>query len=178
MFIVSRQRHPEGDRHMVGGAIAPLPARPRPAEHHPFTRSNVFTRSVTQARCESRGRATTNQRPWNGLEDTGKIPGLLRLVVGRGCTKKEDSYLGEQEALRQIKGYAQANRLQFTRHALTEMRNAGAEEQDVRRALHQAHGCRVGNQPGRWKVTGPDLEGDDLDVVVKIEDGLLIITVM
>jgi hypothetical protein len=28
------------------------------------------------------------------------------------------------------------------------------------------------------KVTGPDVDGDDLDIVVVIDDGLLIITVM
>jgi hypothetical protein len=57
------------------------------------------------------------------------------------------------------------------------MENAGAEEQDVRSALQQSRSCCAGNRPGRWKVTGHDLEGDDLEVVVMIEDGLLIITV-
>lgn len=87
--------------------------------------------------------------------------------------------MAEHEALLQkIRGYAKASRLRFTRHARERMKQRGAGEQDVRRALEHAHRCHAGNEPDRWKVTGPDVDGDDLDIVVMIEDGLLLITVM
>jgi hypothetical protein len=82
------------------------------------------------------------------------------------------------DALRDIRGYAAANRARFTRHAYDEMVEAGATEEDVMHALAYASRCRPGNIAGRWKVTGPDLDGDDLDVVVVIQSGLLVVTVM
>jgi hypothetical protein len=46
---------------------------------------------------------------------------------------------------------------------------------DVRHALMGARACAA--QPnGRYKVAGPDFDGDDLHVVVVIEDGVLVVT--
>jgi hypothetical protein len=39
-----------------------------------------------------------------------------------------------------------------------------------------ARGCKD-QRDGTWKVTGPDLDGDALDLVLVIEDGLLVVTV-
>jgi hypothetical protein len=87
--------------------------------------------------------------------------------------------MAENEALlQQIRGYAKASRLSFTRHARERMGQRGVGEQDVRKALVHANRCQEGNEPNRWKVTGPDVDGDALDIVVVIDDGLLIITVM
>jgi hypothetical protein len=82
------------------------------------------------------------------------------------------------EALRDIQGYAAANRVRFSRHAYDEMREAGATEEDVVHALAYATRCRPGNVRGRWKATGPDLDGKPLDVVVVVQDGLFVVTVM
>lgn len=82
------------------------------------------------------------------------------------------------EALVVIRGYAQANRITFTTHALEEMTAARAAKEDVQNALAKGTDCRAGNAVDRWKVQGPDRDGDSLDVVVIIEDGLLIVTVM
>jgi len=62
-------------------------------------------------------------------------------------------------ALGIIRGLARANRVAFTRHALQRM------------AERQATGCRAGEQE-RWRVTGKDLDGDELTVVVAIDDDL------
>jgi hypothetical protein len=55
------------------------------------------------------------------------------------------------------------------------MLQRNVRREDVRHALVAARVCRA--QPnGRYKATGPDLDGDDLDVVVAIEDGVLVVT--
>lgn len=47
---------------------------------------------------------------------------------------------------------------------------------DLRSALVSAASCKD-QRDGKWKVTGPDLDGDALDVVVVIEAGVLVVTV-
>jgi hypothetical protein len=76
------------------------------------------------------------------------------------------------------RGYARAHRVRFSGHARRETREAGACEEDVVCVLANAHRCRAANVAGRWKLTGPDLEEEDLDVVVVFEDGVVVITVM
>ncbi len=49
----------------------------------------------------------------------------------------------------------------------------------IRCALVNTRSVRASG-PGRasdWTVTGPDLDGDDLEIALIIEDGLLVITV-
>ena len=50
-------------------------------------------------------------------------------------------------------------------------------KKEVMHALTNAATCVPGDGVGRWKVTGPDLDGDDLTAVVTIEGGLLVVTV-
>jgi len=84
-----------------------------------------------------------------------------------------------EEALRVIRGLAKANRIRLTAHADREAAEAGATSGDIRCALANTTNIRRSG-PGRasdWTVVGPDLEGDELQLALIIEDGLLIITV-
>lgn len=83
------------------------------------------------------------------------------------------------EALRAIRGFAKANRFRFTAHAAREAVECGATRGDVRCALSNAKSIRASGREraSDWTVTGPDLVGDDLDIAVIIEDGILIVTV-
>jgi hypothetical protein len=80
-------------------------------------------------------------------------------------------------ALVLIRDHARAWRIIFVGHAEKRMRQRGATRDDVRAAL--MGGKRAVAQPEeRWRVDGGrDLEGDDLTVVVVIEDdGDLVVT--
>jgi hypothetical protein len=48
---------------------------------------------------------------------------------------------------------------------------------DVLSALQNAQACGVGSEAGRWKVTGPDLDGEELVVVVVFEVDVIVVTV-
>jgi hypothetical protein len=80
------------------------------------------------------------------------------------------------EALRDIRGYASAGRVRFSRHAYERMSERGATQRDVIHACVHATKCTRTPKQDRWKVTGADLDGDALSVVVAIEDGLIVIT--
>ena len=83
------------------------------------------------------------------------------------------------EALRAIRGLARANRIWLTAHARREAAECGATHEDIRCALIHATSIRASGR-GRasdWTVVGPDSDGDDLEIALIIEDGLLIITV-
>jgi hypothetical protein len=79
-------------------------------------------------------------------------------------------------ALADIRGYAAANRIRILRHAWQRMGERGAQYEDVRHALADARRCKAAGQ-GRWKVTGDDLDGDELTLVVSIEAGVIVVTV-
>jgi hypothetical protein len=83
------------------------------------------------------------------------------------------------EAVGAIRGLARANRIRLTAHAEREAAECGATPEDIRFALVNAQSIRASG-PGRasdWTVAGPDLDGDELEVALIIQDGLLIITV-
>lgn len=86
------------------------------------------------------------------------------------------------EALRDIKGYAGANRITYSGHARGRMRERGAQREDIHHALSNATSCKLSNdstaEVKRWVVEGKDLDGDALHPVVIIKDGLLVVTVM
>jgi hypothetical protein len=80
------------------------------------------------------------------------------------------------QALRDLRGYAAAGRIEYTTHALEEMAEAQATFADVRAALARAtRAVRQAN--GRWKVRGPDRAGDELVLVVVLDAGVLVVTV-
>ncbi|MCC6555448.1 MAG: DUF4258 domain-containing protein [Polyangiaceae bacterium] len=82
----------------------------------------------------------------------------------------------ELAALADIRGYAAAGRISFTTHARTRMVQRNVKPGDVRSALVAAVACK-GQPDGTWKVAGPDMDGDALDLVVVLEGGVLIVTV-
>jgi hypothetical protein len=47
----------------------------------------------------------------------------------------------------------------------------------VRYALANAERCYA-VENDRWRVTGPDLDGDELSAIVVIEDGVIVVTVL
>jgi hypothetical protein len=81
----------------------------------------------------------------------------------------------EVQALAEIRGYASANRVRFTRHAWERMDERGVTERDVVHALKAAASC-FAQANGTWKVPSKDTSGDDLVAVVALEDGVLVVT--
>lgn len=79
------------------------------------------------------------------------------------------------EALKHVRGYAAAGRYFVSSHARQRMHERGVREGDLRNALVNARSCAP-QKDGKWKVEGSDLDGDDLTVVVIIEDGLVVVT--
>jgi len=80
----------------------------------------------------------------------------------------------ELEALALARGYAAAGRIVVTGHAVARMRQRGAGYADVRNALSKARECRADET--RWKMTGPDLDGDDLTCIVAFAGGVVVVT--
>ncbi len=80
------------------------------------------------------------------------------------------------QALVDIRGYAAAGRIEYTEHAIKEMDEAHADFGDTRHALMKAVSAVFQNN-GRWKIRGPDRDGDELILAVTIDDGILVITV-
>lgn len=84
----------------------------------------------------------------------------------------------EAEALERVRGYASAGRIVLSRegHAAGRMRQRQVRWEDLRSALVHASRCRA-QENGRWRVEGPDVDGDPLTVIVLIEDGVIVVTV-
>ena len=94
-----------------------------------------------------------------------------------------------ERALERIQQFASANRIVLTRHALARSAplyedgrggTRGIRFADIRNALVHSRNCRTADPeyPERWKVDGPDLDGDDITCVVVIEQDVIVITVM
>jgi hypothetical protein len=77
------------------------------------------------------------------------------------------------EAIRRLAGRRQ---VRFTLHALDRMDERGVRRVDVTHALTSAKACRAQGD-GKWKVTGGDLDGDELTVIVVIEADAIVVTV-
>jgi hypothetical protein len=84
--------------------------------------------------------------------------------------------MNDPAALATISGYAAANRVFFSGHALQRMGERNVRRGDVISAL--VNGQSANSQTNNcYRVTGPDLDGDALDVVVAIESGVVVVTV-
>ena len=81
----------------------------------------------------------------------------------------------EAQALADIRGYALAGRIELSPHAEERMRERHVTYEDLRCALTGATNCRA-RPEDRWRVEGSDSEGDELSVVVVIEDGVVVVT--
>ena len=64
----------------------------------------------------------------------------------------------------------------LTRHAIRRMRSRGASELDVRHALASAARCTEDEEPDLWRVEGPDLDNDEMSLIVAIDDGVIVVT--
>lgn len=80
------------------------------------------------------------------------------------------------EALADIRGYAGANRIEYTSHARLRMSQRGISFADVRHALMTAPGCRDQGE-GTWRVESVDRSGDELTAVVALEGKVVVVTV-
>lgn len=80
------------------------------------------------------------------------------------------------EALKIIRAAARFGRLVYTRHAYERMAERNAAAEDVERAIQTATTCM--KQPaGTWKVSGGrDRDGDALDVVCAVAEGVVVVT--
>ena len=79
------------------------------------------------------------------------------------------------EALDAVRRYALAGRFVISHHAYTRMRQRNVLVRDVRSALMGATSCQADRE--KWRITGPDHDGDLLTCVVVLEDGVLVVTV-
>ncbi len=79
------------------------------------------------------------------------------------------------EALADIRGYARAGRVEFTEHVLIRAKQRRVRIGEIVTALAHAHGCRH-EEDDRWRALCRDRDGDVLEVIVVIEDGLLVVT--
>lgn len=83
-------------------------------------------------------------------------------------------------ALALVRELAAARRISLTRHARERMRpvpfGRGCSFEDLCCALRSATECKPGEEPERWIASGADLDGDELSVVLVIQDDLLVVT--
>ncbi len=82
----------------------------------------------------------------------------------------------EQAALQDVRGLAGAGRVDTWDHGLDRMDERGLSEEDLFHALRMAVNCEA-QPPDRWKIEGPDLDGDPLTAVVEIEQDVVVVTV-
>ncbi len=81
------------------------------------------------------------------------------------------------EALAEVRRCAVAGRVRMDEpHVRLRMAQRNVRADDVFSALCNAVHCGRGNKPGRWKVTGPDLDDDDLTVVVVFDGDVVVVT--
>jgi hypothetical protein len=80
-------------------------------------------------------------------------------------------------ALELVRTYAVAGRIVVTQHARERMHQRNVKYVDLCCALTSVHRCVAGAGADTWKVTGPDKDGDSLDVVVALEGGVIVVTV-
>ena len=87
----------------------------------------------------------------------------------------------EGAALAEIKRLEKAGALRYDwNHAIPRMEERGATRADVRHALASSTDCRLGtgSNDGHFEVMGGvDLDGESLNVVVEIRDGIAIVYV-
>ncbi|MBI5543087.1 MAG: DUF4258 domain-containing protein [Deltaproteobacteria bacterium] len=80
-------------------------------------------------------------------------------------------------ALEDIRGLSKAGRVDILPHAWKQMLERGVEVRDVLLVLRTATECAEDKEPGKWLVSGHDLDGDRLRMVVAIEGDVVVVTV-
>ena len=79
------------------------------------------------------------------------------------------------EALNAVRQHALAGRFVISHHAYLRMRQRNVLVRDIRSALTAASTCLAEGK--KWRVTGPDYDGDPLTCIVALEDDVLVVTV-
>jgi hypothetical protein len=79
------------------------------------------------------------------------------------------------EALADIRGYARAGRVEFTEHVVMRARQRRVRIGEIVTALAYTHDCRH-EESEKWRALCRDRDGDLLEMIVVIEDGLLVVT--
>ncbi len=79
------------------------------------------------------------------------------------------------EALADIRGYARAGRVELTEHVVVRARQRRVRIGEIVTALAHAHDCRH-EEGEKWRALCRDRDGDLLEMIVVIEDGLLVVT--
>jgi len=80
-----------------------------------------------------------------------------------------------KHALQEVREYARRGLWSIDIHAYERMDEFGIEEGDVESALAHAISCRT--QPnGRWRVVGPDRDGNGLKVIIEVTRRILVVT--
>jgi hypothetical protein len=85
-------------------------------------------------------------------------------------------HVTDAEALAEIRGLALAGRVRPTPHALARMRERQVGYGQLRQALSVAMSCSWQAARENWKVEAADLDGDELTIVVVLEDGVVVVT--
>ncbi len=80
------------------------------------------------------------------------------------------------EVLKLVREWSGLGRCVITQHAAARMYQRHVTHRDVLNALKNAKTCQKADGE-KWKVGGPDFDGDDLTVVVALESGLVVVTV-
>ncbi len=81
----------------------------------------------------------------------------------------------KSKALADIRGYARAGRVEFTHHAVMRARQRGVRVGEIVAALACTHDCRH-DEGEKWRALCRDRDGEVLEAMVVIEDGLLVVT--
>jgi hypothetical protein len=79
------------------------------------------------------------------------------------------------EALNAVRQHGLAGRFVISHHAYLRMRQRNVLVRDIRSALTAASTCLPDGE--KWRVTGPDYDGDPLTCIVLLDDGVLVVTV-
>ena len=79
------------------------------------------------------------------------------------------------EALKLIQAAGRTGGFWIERHARLRMAQRGAQVADIQRGLTVARSCKLQDN-GRWKVPTEDLNGDDLTLIVALDNGVVIVT--
>jgi hypothetical protein len=82
----------------------------------------------------------------------------------------------EQQMLELVRSLMRANRWEVDQyHGQSRMQQRSVTFADVEHALLHATQCRL-QENGRWKLVSCDLDGDDLTLIVVVDDEVLVIT--
>jgi hypothetical protein len=94
---------------------------------------------------------------------------VLTSLLDEESSSVQACYMTADAARGIARAVGSAGRFAIEEHALQRMQQRGAQRNDVGSALANALSCVHDPPPdNKWKVTGPDLDGDPLTVVIAL----------